>query len=276
MPAPEMHAFICTTCGTQFADSAEPPAHCPICEDERQYVGPSGQAWTTPEALAAQHWNGFRRYEPSLMAFATFPAFGIGQRAFVVRTAGGNVLWDCVAMLDDATVALIEGLGGLSAIAISHPHYYTTMVDWSRAFGGVPVHLHEADRQWVMRPDPCLRFWSGERMALGADTVLLRAGGHFAGGTVMHWTGAADGAGVLLSGDIAQVAPDRRSVSFLWSYPNMIPLSASVVRAIGARLGTVEFARVYGAFWGREILGNGSAAVRRSVARIVAKLAEER
>jgi hypothetical protein len=271
-----MHAFICTTCGTQFADSAEPPAHCPICEDERQYVGPSGQAWTTPEALAAQHWNGFRRYEPGLMAFATFPAFGIGQRAFVVRTAGGNVLWDCVAMLDDATVALIEGLGGLSAIAISHPHYYTTMVDWSRAFGDVPVHLHEADRQWVMRPDPCLRFWSGERMALGVDAVLLRAGGHFAGGTVMHWTGAADGAGVLLSGDIAQVAPDRGSVSFLWSYPNMIPLSASVVRAIGDRLGTVEFARVYGAFWGREILGNGSAAVRRSVARIVTKLAEER
>ena len=270
-----MAAFICTTCGTQFADSAEPPAHCPICEDERQYVGPSGQAWTTPPALAAQHWNGFRQFEPGLMAFATFPAFGIGQRAFVVRTAAGNVLWDCVAMLDDATVALIEGIGGLSAIAISHPHYYTTMVDWSRAFGGVPVHLHEADRQWVMRPDPCLQFWSGERMALGADATLLRAGGHFAGGTVLHWT-AADGAGVLLSGDIAQVTPGRRSVSFLWSYPNMIPLSAAVVRAVGERLGTVEFARIYGAFWGREILDDGAAAVRRSVARIVDKLADER
>ncbi len=269
-----MPASLCTTCGTQFPPAEAPPPACPICQDARQYVNPSGQSWTTLDALAASHWNGFRRYEPGLYALATFPAFAIGQRAFVVRTAIGNVLWDCVSMLDDATIDLIGALGGLAAIAISHPHYYTTMVEWSRAFGGIPVHLHAADRAWVMRADPCLHFWEGERLELAADAALIHAGGHFPGGTVLHWTGAADGAGVLLSGDIAQVAPDRSHVSFLWSYPNMIPLSAATVRGIGARLDTLAFARVYGAFWGREILADGQEAVRRSVARIVEKLGE--
>ena len=44
-------------------------------------------------------------------------------------------------MLDPATIALINGLGSLKAIAISHPHFYTTMVEWSRAFGGIPIPL---------------------------------------------------------------------------------------------------------------------------------------
>ena len=271
-----MTAFICTTCGTQFAPSDAPPEHCPICEEERQFVNPLGQAWTTLDALAASYWNGFRRYEPGLYGFAPFPAFGgIAQRAFVVRTAAGNVLWDCVALLDDATIDLIQGIGGLSAIAISHPHYYTTMVEWSRAFGGVPVHLHAADREWVMRPDPCLQFWEGDRLPLAADATLIRGGGHFPGAAVLHWASGADGRGVLLSGDTAQVAPTRNTVSFLWSFPNTLPLSAAVVRQVGARLDALDYERVYGAFWDREILADGRGAVRRSVARITALLEAE-
>ena len=46
-----MTNYICVTCGTQFADSQTPPAHCPICEDERQYIGWNGQQWTTLEEL---------------------------------------------------------------------------------------------------------------------------------------------------------------------------------------------------------------------------------
>ena len=56
------------------------------------------------------------------------PAFGIGQRALLVRTREGNILWDCVSLIDSDTVALIKALGGIYAIAISHPHYYTSMV----------------------------------------------------------------------------------------------------------------------------------------------------
>ena len=56
-----MHPYLCTTCGTQFAPSAEPPAACPICEDARQYVPPTGQRWTTPADLRRTHRNGYRR-----------------------------------------------------------------------------------------------------------------------------------------------------------------------------------------------------------------------
>ncbi len=106
--------------------------------------------------------------------------------------------------------------GGLAAIAISHPHYYTMMVEWSHAFGA-PVRLHAADRAWVMRPDAAIEFWDGEQHELMAGVTLLRLGGHFAGGTVLHWAGGDGGRGALLSGDIVQVVADRRWVSFMRS-----------------------------------------------------------
>ena len=48
-----MPNFICTTCGTQYAESDQPPAACAICQDERQYVKATGQQWTTLEQAAA-------------------------------------------------------------------------------------------------------------------------------------------------------------------------------------------------------------------------------
>ena len=153
-----MSAFICTACGTSYPDAPEPPPGCRICLDERQFVPPVGQSWTTVDALAGRHRNAWRRHEPGLLSVRTLPAFGIDQRAFVLRTPAGNILWDCVALFDGATEELLHGLGGLHGIAISHPHYYTTMQDWAHAFQ-VPIHLHAADRQWVVRPDPAIR-WS--------------------------------------------------------------------------------------------------------------------
>lgn len=138
-----MHAFICTTCGTQYAPSESPPEECLICQDDRQYVASSGQGWTTLERLAIDHVNSWRQYEPGLIGIGT--SFGISQRALLLQTPHGNVLWDCISLLDEATVTLIKSLGGLRAIAISHPHFYTTMVEWGRAFD-VPVLVHEDDR----------------------------------------------------------------------------------------------------------------------------------
>src|SRR3712207_4179649 len=132
---PRSTLFPYTTLFRSFVQTESPPPACPICEDERQYVPARGQSWTTLEALRGPHTNGWRRLEPDLLALLTFPSFGIGQRALLVRTPAGNLLWDCVALLDDATEALIRGLGGLAGVAISHPHYYTTMVEWGRAFG---------------------------------------------------------------------------------------------------------------------------------------------
>ncbi|HEY6362002.1 MAG TPA: hypothetical protein VIX63_12895, partial [Vicinamibacterales bacterium] len=245
-----MHA-ICVTCGTQFAASDVPPSSCPICDDSRQYVPPSGQAWTTLETLQRSHWNGFRRLEPGLMGVGTMPEFAIGQRALFVQSPSGNVLWDCVALIDQATIDLLNGLGGVSAVAISHPHYYTTMIEWSRAFGNVPVYLHEGDREWVQRPDPVIEFWSGAARAIGDGLTLIHCGGHFAGGTVLHWADGADGRGALLSGDILQVTMDRRHVSFMRSYPNMWPLSRAAVDAIAAAVTPYRYDRIYGAWWDR-------------------------
>lgn len=265
-----MTAFICTTCGTQFPPTQAPPPHCPICEDERQYVNAAGQAWTTLDRLRGSHANTWRQLTPELLAIHTQPGFAIGQRALLLRTPDGNLLWDCITLLDEATITLITALGGLRGIAISHPHYYTTMVEWGRAFD-CPVHLHAADREWVMRPDPLLRFWDGETRELLPGVTLIRAGGHYPGGTVLH---CAAGEGTLLSGDILQVVPDRRHVGFMWSYPNLIPLSAAEVGRVAGAVAGRRFARIYGAFPGREITTDARAAVARSAERAISRLSQ--
>src|SRR5919108_2559548 len=161
-----MPKFICVTCGSQFAESTEPPLRCPICEDERQYVGWDGQQWTTLEKMRGKFRNVLKEEEPGLHSVLTQPQIGIGQRAFLVRTPKGNLLWDCVPLLDGATVKAVKALGGLAGVAVSHPHYYTSMVECSHAFGKVPVHLHKADAKWVMRPDPVIHFWEGDTKEL--------------------------------------------------------------------------------------------------------------
>jgi glyoxylase-like metal-dependent hydrolase (beta-lactamase superfamily II) len=262
-----MPNFICTTCGAQHAETDQPPAACAICEDERQYVKVTGQQWSTLDKLRLTHRNSIRFEEPGLTGIGVEPHFGIGQRALLVRTPEGNVLWDCVALVDPALVEFIKAMGGVCGIAISHPHYYTSMVEWSRALGNVPVHLHVADQQWVMRPDKSITFWDGDTKPLGDGLTLLRCGGHFAGGTVLHWRGGAGGKGALLTGDIIQVVADRTHVSFMFSYPNYVPLSAAVVDQIVRAVEPFAFERVYGAFWDTVIERDGKAAVARSAER---------
>lgn len=268
--------FICGTCGTEYADSIQPPPSCPICEDERQYVGLEGQRWTTLEELRKAHGNRIQLEEAKLTSIVTEPKFGIGQRAFIVETPEGNLLWDCVSLIDDATIEHIRQTGGLNAIAISHPHYYTTMVEWSRACGKIPIFLHEADRRWAMRRDDSVVFWGGAVKAIFGGLTLIRGGGHFEGGTILHWPAAAEGQGALLPGDIIQVVPDRRWVSFMYSYPNYIPLSAAAVEHILDAVEPFEFDRIYGAFPGMTVTVDGKAAVRRSVERYIAFLSGSR
>jgi glyoxylase-like metal-dependent hydrolase (beta-lactamase superfamily II) len=260
-----MPAFICTACGTQYAPTDMAPARCVICDDERQYVPPQGQTFTTLAALAAGQFNGFRQHEPGVIGIGTEPHFAIGQRALLLRTGGGNVLWDCISMIDAATVTLIEGLGGIAAIAISHPHFYSSMVEWSRAFGGAPIHLHAADREWIMRPDLSIRLWDGDIFALLPGVTLVRCGGHFPGGTVLHWQDG--GRGLLCSGDIATVVTDRKWLSFMRSYPNLIPLSRAEVEAIAAALAPFDFDTIYGHYFDRIIPAGGKAVLQASVAR---------
>jgi glyoxylase-like metal-dependent hydrolase (beta-lactamase superfamily II) len=230
-----------------------------ICEDSRQYVGWQGQRWTTLEELGASHRADIRD-DHGLRGIGCAPSFAIGQRALVVE----DVLWDCVPLLD----GMAEAAGDLRAIAVSHPHYYTTFVEWSRAFGGIPVHLHADDREWITRPDPCVQVWEGEELDLGDGLTLLRLGGHFVGGQVLHWAAGR----ALLSGDVVQVVMDRRWVSFMYSYPNLIPLPAATVRRMVEKLEPYEFDRVYGAWWGRVVDGDGKERVRASAERYLRAL----
>lgn len=108
---------ICSTCGVQYA---APREDCPICQDERQYVGWAGQQWTDLEALRrAGHRGELQSEGPAVIGVGTSPAFGIGQRALLVRAPSGNVLWDSVTYLDDDLARQVEELGGVSAIAIA-------------------------------------------------------------------------------------------------------------------------------------------------------------
>lgn len=256
-----MPLYICTACGTQHAESDRPPAHCMICEEERQYVPPRGQTWTTFDALQQSHTNTFREYENGIIGIGATPSFAIGQRALLLRTAHGNILWDCIATLDAATVTMIEGLGGIDAIAISHPHFYTTMVEWARAFTA-RIHLHAADKQWIMRNDPAIELWDGETKPLWEDVTLVRCGGHFTGGAVLHWAGEPGGRGVVCAGDILTVTTDRKWLSFMRSYPNFIPLSARTVTRIGAALRPFDFETIYGHYFDRVIAAGGKSALR--------------
>ena len=264
-----MEHWICVTCGTQFAASEQPPEACPICSDERQYIGYNGQEWTTLAQMRQEGFrNEFREHEPGLVGIGTTPSFAIGERALLLQHPQGNILWDCMTLLDDETEAEIRRLGGLSTIAISHPHYYSSMVEWAERFDA-SIYLHEADRQWVMRPSERITFWAGETLPLRDGVTLYRLGGHFAGGTVLHWQQGMNGKGALLAGDIIQVVADRQWVSFMYSYPNLIPLPASEVLRMRDKVEPLEFERLYGAWFERIVVQDAHAAVLRSADRYI-------
>ena len=262
-------AYICTACGIQFPPSERPPDTCLICADYRQFLPGGRQRWTSLDILRHDHRNAYQQLEPGLLGVATTPDFAIGQRAFVVRTPAGNVLWDCISLIDEATVDIIRALGGLRAIAISHPHYYTTLVEWSRAFDA-PVLIHEGDRQWVARQDDAVTFWDDAVHELVPGVRLVHCGGHFAGSAMLQWDGGAGGRGVLLTGDTIQVVADNRCVSFMRSYPNVIPLPATEVTRIAQIAAALKFERVYGAFWGRDVIEAAHQRVQQSAERYVA------
>lgn len=264
-----MEYWICTTCGTQFAHSQEPPKECPICLDQRQYVGHDGQKWTTRRTLHTDGLhNVLKELEPGLKGIGSEPSFAIGQRAILVQTEQGNILWDCISLLNDETIKAVEDLGGIDAIAISHPHFYSSMVDWADQFD-VPIYLHEADKQWVMRPSERIIFWSGETQPLLKDITLIRLGGHFAGSTVLHWE---HGEGLLLTGDTIQVVADRNWVSFMYSYPNTIPLPVSEVGRIRGVVAHYDFERLYGGWFPAVVAKDAKNAVLRSADRYIRAL----
>jgi glyoxylase-like metal-dependent hydrolase (beta-lactamase superfamily II) len=267
-----LETFICVTCGTQFPPSANVPEHCPICEDDRQYVGAHGQQWITLGDLRASHANEVVTVDPGIAGIVTTPAFAIGQQAHLIQTPGGNVLWDCISLIDDATVERVRRLGGIAAIAISHPHFFSSMVEWAHAFDA-PIFLHAEHQPWVMRPDDAIQYWTGDAREIVPGVTAVRCGGHFPGSTALHWADGADGRGALFTADTITVVADRRWVSFMYSYPDIIPLNADSVRGIVAALDPYPFDRLYGGWRDRIVAPDAKNAVRRSADRYIEHIA---
>ncbi|KAH9897571.1 beta-lactamase-like protein [Xylariomycetidae sp. FL2044] len=222
--------LICTACGTQFPTADRQQVRtCFICDDPRQFTPPSGQSFTTLNALRAttttgdnhqyqrQHRNIFTPLpgdEERFISIHTTPKVAIGQRAILIRTTPGtkkkekkNVLWDCVTLIDDETIARVRELGGLDAIVISHPHYYSTHLEWARAFS-CPVYLAAEDKAWLTTQSsssssssPLRRFITetefdvpvnsddDDGSAKPSGVKVLKLGGHFPGSMVALYDG---------------------------------------------------------------------------------------
>jgi glyoxylase-like metal-dependent hydrolase (beta-lactamase superfamily II) len=266
-----MPCWTCEQCGAQFSESVRPPSSCLICEDERQFVNWNGQTWLTREQLA-ERCKLVWRDDFGIAGIGVEPRFAIGQRALLLRESDGCVMWDCVPLATSDAVQYVKSLGGLKAIAVSHPHFYGAVADWSEAFGGTPVYLHGDDRAFVTRPHRTIVPWSGETQKLSDDIMLVRTGGHFAGASVLHWRKAAQGRGALFAGDIAMVGMDRRSLSFMYSYPNNIPLNAEAIRRIAGAVAPLAFDAIYGAWWDRNIAAGAKPLFDASVRRYLAAI----
>lgn len=137
-----------------------------------------------------------------ITSICTSPKFAIGQRCILLETSQGNILWDCITYLDQATVDFIASRGGLRGIVISHPHYYTTHLDWARTFD-CPVWFSQEDaEEWVSRGDEegrrrLISKGKGEEDVLGGGeegkgkgegvVKAIKVGGHFPGSLVLLW-----------------------------------------------------------------------------------------
>jgi glyoxylase-like metal-dependent hydrolase (beta-lactamase superfamily II) len=261
--------WICATCANHYPEATSPPEVCVICADERQWVPATGQRWTTAQELAAAgHRGEVREVEPGLLGVGVDPPVAIGQRALLVRTAEGNLLWDPPGYLDDAAVQAVRDAGGLTVVAASHPHFYGSVAEWSDRFGA-EVLLAEPDARWLTRPPgrpP--RTWSGS-LAVLPGVTLVQCGGHFPGSAVAHWAEGADGGGVLLSGDTIFVTPGEDRVTFVRSAPNRLPLPERAVRRVVEAVRPYRFDRIYGGWWQPVLRRDAKAVVERSAGRYI-------
>ncbi|KAI0102714.1 beta-lactamase-like protein [Nemania sp. FL0031] len=274
--------LVCKTCGTQFpTDDKRKVTTCLICDDPRQYVPPSGQSFVSLDALRSSgHKNVFTPMpvDPErLIAINSQPKVAIGQRAILVRTPHGNLLWDCVTLLDRETIARVHDLGGLKAIVISHPHYYSTHLEWARAFD-CPVYLATEDREWLTQHDAKQQVFITETETDVFGTKVLKLGGHFPGSLVMLFEDKlliADTFFATPSGlgnwHVDALGAERErprgmsSFSFMWSYPNMIPLGPDALQQMWAVLKKYEFSSTHGAFPGFDIIVTTPAEMRQRV-----------
>ncbi|AJT41459.1 MBL fold metallo-hydrolase [Psychromicrobium lacuslunae] len=256
---------LCETCGVEHSSETLKAGDCKICQDDRQYLPRSGQSWVTlADLVSREQQMEFAEVHPRIWEIQPTPRMGIGQHSILLRTSAGNLLWDPPAFIDAASIARVEELGGIAAIASSHPHMFGVQLEWSAAFSNAPVYVAEADRQWLRREGAAIRYWSESEQVL-PEVKLVQTGGHFPGSAVAHFSA---GEGVLLSGDTIFPTPSGW-VTFMRSYPNYIPLSPNLVRHITQRISTLDFNRLHGNF-GNVIPEQAKEVVNASAERYIA------
>lgn len=256
---------ICATCGTRYARSKFDVHQCPICLDDRQYLRDHGQQWVSYAELKDKHAVKISQLRQDIYALQITPNFAIAQRAHLLVTPRGNVLWDCIPLLDEASVEFVRAKGGLSAIAISHPHYYSLMQEWARAFD-CPIYLHQADRNWIMDEETEVAFWQGSAKELLPGVMLVHTGGHFPGSAVLHYQPENE-RGSLFLGDSLYLSRDGKHLSAMQSYPNVIPLPPEVLFGIFRKLMQLKFDNLFGAFDWQAIQGGAQVILQNSLER---------
>lgn len=256
---------ICTTCGTQFPPSQPLPDLCPICNDDRQYINDKGQTYITTHELNKQYSVKISKKNEHLYSIKMTPDFAIGQRAFLVISPGGNVLWDCIPLLNEAIIAFINSKGGLKAIAFSHPHYYSNMNEWAAEFN-CPVFIHKADEEWIQDKTNNIQLWDGNAKPLWDNINIINIGGHFPGSSVLYLP-AQSAKGTLLCGDTFYIAHSKRHVAVMHSYPNQILLTKKEFASVYKKSEKLEFDALLGAFEGQEIIANAKEVFEASMKR---------
>lgn len=267
-----MSIWICKECGAHVETDLSQPGACLICEDDRQFVPPSGQEWLAREGLSA-YANDWHELEPGLISIGVTPTIGIGQQALLVLTPRGNILWDCVSLLDADTKDRIAALGGLRAIAVSHPHFYTGMAEWSAAFGDIPIFISALDQSFVTRSSKNIHQVEDDQYEILPGVIMHRFGGHFPGSSILEWQAGAEDRGAILTGDTIHPTAGNRHVSFMYSFPNILPLPAREVVSISERVERLSFDRLYGGWRGKIIAENAKAIVLDSAKRYVEAVA---
>lgn len=235
--------IICSTCGTWYPEMSAPET-CIICLDERQWVPHTGQSWTKPADLLRKHSVKLNRLQDRLYEIEINPVFAIGQRGLLVLSEKGNILWDCIPLLDELIIEFIKAKGGLKAIAFSHPHFYSNMNDWAEVFN-CPVYIHQNDEEHIMVKGNHIRLWQGDEMELWDGMKIMLIGGHFAGSSILH-VPFLSGEGTIICGDTLFLSPSKKHFSAVYSSPNRMPLPLDEMRRLKKRFDSIPFDAFYG------------------------------
>ncbi len=257
--------IICTACGTQYLQESSMLKFCPICSDDRQYIPEQGQTWTNLDNLSNKFSVITNKLSDNLYELKMVPSFAIGQRAIFVIAPGGNILWDCISLLNEPTIEFIKSKGSLKTIAFSHPHYYSTMNEWAETFN-CPIYIHQNDEQWIFNKGRQVSLWNSTEKELWDGIRIINVGGHFPGSSILHIPFLSQG-GTVLCGDTFYISPSKKHMAIMYSYPNRIPLPLQEIQRIKKQMLSIQFDTMHGFYDYQNIYSNAKLILENSLSK---------